>query len=107
MGCVRWRRRRFCGDKPLHPGQWEAERRRLSVLVLESQSLLNLLTSGRASLADVDLLVRPAPISLARVHARVEARAAPHAPGPPPLPAVGACFGCGAARVWGGVHTAV
>lgn len=48
----------FSGDKPLVPSAWSAELSRLSVLVLEARSFLNLLNDGSAKLEDLDMLVR-------------------------------------------------
>ncbi|KAJ9527289.1 hypothetical protein QJQ45_025559, partial [Haematococcus lacustris] len=48
----------FCGDKPLTPAHWLQELSRwLSVVVLESQSFLNLLDKGAARMQHIHMLV--------------------------------------------------
>ncbi|GAX84396.1 hypothetical protein CEUSTIGMA_g11818.t1 [Chlamydomonas eustigma] len=47
----------FCSDRQLHPDHWREELQRLSVLVMESGSMRNLLVCGAARLEDLDLVV--------------------------------------------------
>lgn len=53
----------FCGDKPLAQNAWSAELSRLSIILLEARSFLNLLDEGQAQLEDIDMLVRFASIT--------------------------------------------